>query len=132
MFGENMKYRVARMWKIRLLCHRIRRAFEFAVFSWQLHDFDWSSVAELMILQLGKLQLLTANGMSSDRDRNARQIQITINLLHRMVDDTAWDMSERRYPSKGYWWVKQTKILEKQQDEMLGKMLTKYFRHWWE
>lgn len=120
--------------RLRYFLWRVRR-------SWALHrlywatgtDGDWSVIAELMRFQIRRTrEEIAGNHIVKDWERCCRQMLIAETLLTRMLDEPYFDHASARYPERSKYHLEFTRSLEKQDDEMLGKMLTKYLRCWWD
>ena len=118
---------------------RIERAWSLLKYYWGTEDCDWVVAAELLQFQLKRIRLhIAKDNIIVDKDRVCRQLLITETILQRMMDEPYFDIAEKRYPNfqdnpvRWRAWAKMVSDLAEADDKMLGTMLGKYFRHWWD
>ena len=101
---------------------------------WRDRDWDHAYLLQLMefkFRRMAHLQEKYGNGLYADR--YARQLRIAAHLCKRMTDDECYHENARKafvYPSRA--WAKEISAVEKQDKEMLGRLIGKYLDHWWD
>lgn len=99
---------------------------------WHDRDWDQNYLLRIMEKKFRRMSELQENhGNSLHAPRYARQLKIAAHLCHRMIEDDYYENAKfYGYPSRA--WAKEVSAVEKQDKEMLGKLIGKYIDHWWD
>lgn len=98
-------------------------------------DIDYDSVALLRIMEykLRRLSNVLKDGHLVSGDRNARNTLIAAELCKRLNDDEVYYLNaDKRWPKRGKHWAMHITYTQKQDQQMLGKIIGKYITHWWD
>lgn len=106
---------------------------------WKDRDWDWVYLDRMMRFKLLRMAEGCAKySYHSGKEKDVRQMRVVAELLRRMDDQPYYDNADarvngdRRLRVKGESpWVRHICGQEKQDDELLGKMLSKHMRGWW-
>lgn len=112
--------------------HGIVNSFRWIPVIWFDHDYDWGFLNTILIYKLERMAKTMENGHLMNCERRARQLRICATLCRRLRDEPYYDIAEMRHPGKGKFWAKMVADLGKQDQTLLGKMIGKYYTHWWD
>lgn len=116
------------------LYYGVRNLIVYFPLIWRDRDWDQAYLVRLMEFKFRKmadLQEKYGNGLL--HMRYARQLRTAALLCKRMSEDECYHENARKafvYSSRA--WAKEISAVEKQDKEMLGKLIGKYIDHWWD
>jgi hypothetical protein len=100
---------------------------------WLDADFDYSYLLKLMEYKLSRMADVQAKGFHLNRDRSARQMKVCAALCKRLSnEDSYYRNADKVFPMRGKWWSQHITNAQKQDQQMLGKIIGKYITHWWD
>lgn len=99
---------------------------------WHDADFDWGFLNSILIYKLSRMAKVMENGHGMSSHRHAKQLRICAELCRRLDADNYSDIAEKRFPGWTKSWSDRWNELEKQDCVLLGKMISKYYTHWWD
>ncbi len=113
--------------------YKLKRAWKLVTVYWDTCDGDWSSIAIVLRHQIRQVREdIVERDIIIGVDKLARQMLIAEECLTRLLDDTAADVVEKRYPCYSRWGYKLHRDLEQYYMDTLCKMLNKHLRTWWD
>lgn len=79
-------------WGVITLPFKLKRAFMYAYKSWFIHDFDYSSVLEMMHYSFSRLEPCLKNGYSVNGEKHAKEVRILMEYISRIKNhsDQYW------------------------------------------
>lgn len=117
---------------MREFIYRLKRSIGLLRVYWSTCDGDWSSIAEIMVYQIGRVgDHIETHHMIADAPRVAKQMKIAKYCLRRMLDEPYYDIADKKFPNRGKPWSEHIKTLEEQDMRLLLDQL-KYLRYWWD
>lgn len=101
---------------------------------WVDFDWDYSFLLKIMEYKLGRMAKNLDSGITVNSAHYARKARIAAELCKRINNDDYWEISRKLYPREDQWKHQHayTISVQKQDQEMLGLIFTKYLRHWWD
>ena len=119
----------------------IENLFIWLPVTWKDRDWDWYYLSRLMRFKLLRMaDECEKYSYHVRKDKDVKQMRIVAELLRRMEDQPYYDNADARIGGdrkkdpqiKGKsLWCEHIRMQEKQDDEYLGKMLSKNMRSWW-
>ena len=113
-------------WNISWIFHSIvkgiKNLIRWAPVIWDDEDFDWEYLAKIMKVKMRWMSSQAHEWGGVDNEKMARELLICAELLKRLRGD---DISDSRF-----WYIHHTRMKEWQQ--MLGRMIGKHLRCWWD
>jgi len=88
---------------------------------WDDFDWDWEPLAKIMEYKLRRMSKMQQHGVSMNSDKYAKQTLICAELLKRLREDDMGGVSAHQHMARTNEWQK-----------MLGKILGKNLRCWWD
>lgn len=84
---------------------KILRAVQYGIKSWDIYDFDHSSVTKMTQYAMERLEPCIRNGYSVNCKKHAKDLRIMINLLDRMNNENETyyyfhEELDKKYPNK--------------------------------
>ena len=126
-------------WAPRYTLFQLCRTFAFARFYWGHPDGDWSTIAKVLQYQIRKTrESIAESNISSNTNKICKQMALTEHILQRLIDEQWWEDAKRRYPNykinleERMKWVKEEDRIAVRDYRLLGKMLARYLRYWWD
>jgi hypothetical protein len=114
------------------LCRGVYNVIRWIPIIWLDRDWDWVYLAAVMEYKLNRMAVAIENGCHVGRERDARRIRTAALLCKRMREDNYSDNASKAFGYGTRFWAKEIGAVEKQDQEMLGKLIGKYFTHWWD
>ena len=113
---------------------RWKRMASMFLLYWSTEDCDWSTITYLMKHQIRRTRIHMQNCpmKSVSWRKKVRRMLIAEHLLHRIIEDSYYDIADCCYPERGKYWAQMIASLEKQDEEMLFPMLQKHMKSWWD
>ncbi len=112
--------------------YKLKRSFGLLKLYWNSCDGDWSSIAEVMEYQIGRVaDHIEQHDLIADTPRIVRQMKIAKHCIRRLLDEPYYDIANKRFPDKGKFWVQHIKALEEQDMRLLLRQL-RFLRWWWD
>jgi hypothetical protein len=100
---------------------------------WLDADFDYSYLLELMEYKLSRMAISQANGYHAHKERYAKQMRICAALCKRLSNEDYYYLNaNKRFTNRGKSWSEHITNSQKQDQQMLGKILGKHITHWWD
>lgn len=99
---------------------------------WMDADFDYAFLLRVMEFKLRKLSSCLENGHHTDGQRYGRQTLIAAALCKRIREDKVYWKNAEVWPENGPHQSHHARSTQKQDQEMLGKLIGKYITHWWD
>lgn len=99
---------------------------------WFDADFDHDYLSEILEYKFRRMSKKIGGGPTLSRGRKARELAICALLCKRMREDVYYANAKKRYPERGTAWAKMIESLAKQDQQMLGRMIAKHYRSWWD
>lgn len=99
---------------------------------WHDRDWDWCYLASIMEFKLRRMsdhELKHGHHLTSEFD--AKNQLICAHLLKRLRDDSYFEEAKKQFKDRRFA-AKQSVAVQKQDQEMLGRILGKYLTHWWD
>jgi len=111
--------------------YKLKRSLGLLRIYWNSCDGDWSSIAEVMAYQIGRVaDHIEEHDMIADSKRVVKQMRIAKHCLRRMMDEPYYEIADKRFPRKEFW-MDHIKAIEEQDMRILLHQL-KFLRHWWD
>lgn len=112
---------------------QFRRAWRMVRADWSTSDGDWSTIAEPMMHAIRRTRVAMAESqIVVGWERDCKRMLMAETLLDRLLRDDYYDLAVSEYaPHGSSRWAHHVDYLGKQDQEMLGKIIGKYLRHWW-
>ena len=112
--------------------YKLKRSIGLLRIYWNSCDGDWSSIAEIMEYQIGRVSdHIAEHNMIADAPRVIKQMKIAKHCLRRMLDEPYYDIADKWFPNRGKFWVQHIQALERQDMRILLRQL-RYLRYWWD
>ena len=101
---------------------------------WQDRDWDQYYLLRMMEQKFRRMAWLQEKyGSGLYHMRYCRQLRIAALLCRRMMDDECYHENARKeFVDPSIAWAKEISAVEKQDKEMLGRLIGKYIDHWWD
>lgn len=99
---------------------------------WHDADFDWEFLNQILIYKFERMAKVLSNGYAIGGARSAKHLRICAELCKRMGRDDYAENAKKRWPVYGREWAKHSMAMAKQDQELLGKIIGKYYQHWWD
>ena len=111
----------------------LKNLIRWLPYIWEDRDWDWIYLARLMRFKIVEMAChFDEYGHHVDSDKCAKQMRICSELLRRMEEQPYYDNADARYPGRKSKWAQHIAMQEKQDDELLSKLLSKHMRSWWD
>lgn len=75
---------------------------------------------------------IESHNLIANAPRYARQMRIAEVLLSRLIDEPYYEIASARYPQRGRAWAEMITALGKQDSALLGRLIGKHLRSWWD
>jgi hypothetical protein len=116
--------------KIKRLIYNIKRGIKNCIrwipVIWKDEDWDWEFLALIMEKKLRWMSKDAETWIIEDRERYSRQMLICSEILKRLREDRYDDVEHM----PKFFTLHETR--KKEWQMLLGKLIGKYLRHWWE
>jgi hypothetical protein len=109
-----------------------RNVIRYAPVIWLDQDWDYSYLLRIMEWKLRKMSDCLENGHLLHGSRYARQTLIAATLCKRISGGEVYYKNAEVWPEKGKHQGRHVSSTQKQDQEMLGKLIGKYITHWWD
>lgn len=109
----------------------IRNVFRWIPVIWFDSDYDWDFLNTILIYKFERMARCLNNGYHSGSERDAKHLRICAELCRRMGKDEYADNYNMFGAKIDARWAKHSIMMSKQDQEMLGKIIGKYYMHWW-
>jgi hypothetical protein len=110
----------------------VYNVFRWIPVIWFDRDWDWVYLADIMEYKLNRMGKTVQDGCHLYRDRDARRIRMAALLLTRLSADDYGENASKAFKYGTRPWAREINAVQKQDQEMLGKLIGKYFTHWWD
>jgi hypothetical protein len=97
-------------------------------------DFESSFLLEIMAWKFNRMaDVFEKYGDHIGSKRDARRTRICAVLCSRMANDSVYyDNAAKAFPYGSKAWSNEITAVEKQDMEMLGKLIGRHITHWWD
>ena len=130
-----MNYRLRRLLDIQnhwfYLYYGVRNLVSWFSIIWKDRDWDHNFLLRIMEKKLSSMAYLHENhGHLLNNGRYARQLRIAAHLCKRLHEEPYYETASLRFDRRTANFVGAE--LQKQDKEMLGRLIGKYIDHWWD
>ncbi len=117
-------------WMFYSIRRGVRNIIRWTPVIWHDEDFDWDSLAKIMEWKLRKMSIgFNERGHLIDSKRQARKMLICAEILKRLREDN-WDDLLKICSFRNC--IHRHEIRTKEWEEMLGRIIGKHLRCWWD
>ena len=102
---------------------RIRRSIRWLPVLWRDQTFDYQFTMNILEYSLEELAVCLENGITASGPNDAQRIRYVCNLIRRLDDSTAWDMTNDG---------KKADELEDMYWDEIWTTIQKYGQGWWD
>lgn len=113
--------------------YKLRRAYGLLKVYWHTIDGDWSSLAEVMLYQMGRIRdHLLEHNIIENAERYAKQIDDAMVALKHLRDGDEFDFATKDFPEgRGNEWAHRVGEWASTWEQQFGEGM-KLIRHWWD
>lgn len=110
----------------------ISNVFRWIPIIWLDRDWDWEHLNTILIYKFERMAKSIERGPAKDRTEKAKELRICAELCRRMGKDEYAENLEMFRPQRDTYWAKHWTMMAKQDQDMLGKLIGKYYMSWWD
>jgi hypothetical protein len=110
----------------------VTNLFEWMPIVWRDRDWDWVYLAKVLEFKFARMEQRERCGHHLSSPRHARQLMVAKNLCRRLIADEYQDIAERRFGETRRHTYRWMEGLIKTDQELLGKILGRHLREWWD
>jgi len=107
------------------ICHGIANVIRWIPVIWFDEDYDWSPLAEIMEWKLRRMSKVLYNGHHVGSNKDAKRTLICAEILKRIREDKPIEPITRIS-------VERDMARKKEWGELMGKIIGKHLRGWWD
>lgn len=100
---------------------------------WFDADYDWIFLNTILEYKFKRMAKVLEHGHLANGERYARQLRVCAALCSRMRDDNGYyENADKRFTVRGLDWANHITKQQRNDQRLLGLMIAKYYRHWWD